>query len=47
MYEEGARERIDRLIAAVPEPEGNVDGVLRRAVPVFTAFLNKIYKGTK
>ncbi|KAN0078395.1 Isoprenoid synthase domain containing protein [Tylopilus felleus] len=45
VYEEGAKERIDKLIAAVPEPEGKVDGVLRRAV--FTAFLNKIYKRTK
>lgn len=44
-YEEGVKARLDELIAGVPEPEGNVDGVLRRAV--FTAFLNKIYKRTK
>lgn len=45
-YEENAKEKLDALIAAVREPEGNVEGgVLRR--DVFTAFLNKIYKRTK
>jgi len=44
VYEEGVKEKLDALIAGVPEPEG-VDGVLRRGV--FTAFLNKIYKRTK
>ena len=45
MYEEGVKVRIEGLIAGVPEPEGGVDGVLKRGV--FTAFLNKIYKRTK
>ncbi|KAF9244256.1 farnesyl-diphosphate synthase [Melanogaster broomeanus] len=46
VYEESAKERIDKLIEQIPEPEAGVDGgVLRRAV--FTSFLNKIYKRTK
>ena len=45
VYEEGAKERIETLIAGVPEPEVGVQGVLRRGV--FTAFLNKIYGRTK
>jgi len=44
-YEEQVKATLDALIADVPEPEGNVQGVLRRQV--FTAFLNKIYKRTK
>ena len=45
VYEEGAKEKIEKLIAEVPEPEVGVQGVLRRGV--FTAFLNKIYGRTK
>ncbi|KAI9462121.1 farnesyl-diphosphate synthase [Boletus coccyginus] len=45
VYEEGVKEKLDALIAGVPEPKGDVDGVLRRGV--FTVFLNKIYKRTK
>lgn len=46
VYEEGVKEKLDGLIAAVPEPDDKVDGgVLKREV--FTAFLNKIYKRTK
>ncbi|KAH0835750.1 farnesyl-diphosphate synthase [Lanmaoa asiatica] len=46
VYEESAKERIDGLIAGVPEPEGTPEGgVLKREV--FTAFLSKIYKRTK
>ncbi|KAF9232236.1 isoprenoid synthase domain-containing protein [Melanogaster broomeanus] len=46
VYEESAKERIDKLIEQVPEPEeAGIDGcVLRRAV--VTRFLNKIYKRT-
>ncbi|KAI9462124.1 hypothetical protein HD554DRAFT_2176097 [Boletus coccyginus] len=47
VYEEGIKEKLDVLIAGVPEPEGDVDvdGVLRRRV--FTAFLDEIYKRTR
>ncbi|KAF8840006.1 farnesyl-diphosphate synthase [Paxillus ammoniavirescens] len=46
VYEESAKQRIDKLIEQIPEPEAGVDrGVLRREV--FTSFLNKIYKRTK
>ena len=45
VYEEGAKERIEKLIAEVPEPEVGVQGVLRRGV--FRAFLNKICERTK
>ncbi|KAF9232238.1 isoprenoid synthase domain-containing protein [Melanogaster broomeanus] len=46
VYEESAKERIDKLIQQIPEPEAGIDGgVLRRAV--FTSSLNKLYKRTK
>ncbi|KAF9232235.1 isoprenoid synthase domain-containing protein, partial [Melanogaster broomeanus] len=46
VYEESAKERIEKLIEQIPEPEARVDGgVLRKAV--FTSFLNKMYKRTK
>ncbi|KAF9232237.1 farnesyl-diphosphate synthase [Melanogaster broomeanus] len=45
VYEENAKERIEKLTEQVPEPEAGVDEVvLRRAV--FTSFLSKIYKRT-
>ena len=44
-YEEDVKGQLDGLIAGVPEPDGPVEGVLRREV--FTAFVNKIYKRTK
>ncbi|KAI9462122.1 farnesyl-diphosphate synthase [Boletus coccyginus] len=44
-YEEGVKEKLDALIAGVPESEEGVGGVLRREL--FIAFLNKIYKRTK
>ncbi|KAG9312593.1 farnesyl-diphosphate synthase [Chiua virens] len=47
VYEDGAKEKLDAMIAAVPEPaEGEVQGVVLRR-KVFTAFLDKIYKRTK
>ena len=35
VYEEGMKETLDALIAGVPEPEGDVDGVLRDVYGVF------------